>query len=77
MDRVPGALIAKEICDFLATLDAANPESGKTVGCLLKEKAIKDKKSGGASSRPVVLKVKSSKCKSKKSGAIEKASTVA
>ena len=43
MARVPGALIAKEICDFLATLDAANPGSGKTVGCPLKEKAMRDK----------------------------------
>ncbi|XBI96188.1 hypothetical protein VPH35_032508 [Triticum aestivum] len=75
--RVPGALIAKEICHFLATLDAANPGSGKTIGCLLKEKAIRDKKSGGASSRPVVLKEKSNKCRTKKSGAIEKASVIA
>ena len=77
MARVPRALIAKEICDSLATLDVANPGSGKTIGCLLKEKANRDKKSGGASSRPVVLKEKSNKCRSKKSGAIGKASTIA
>jgi hypothetical protein len=26
--RVPGSLVAKEICDFLATLAAANPGAG-------------------------------------------------
>jgi hypothetical protein len=74
---VPGALLAKEICDFLVALEAADPGSGKTIGCLLKEKAIRDKKRGGASSRPIILKEKSDKCRSKKSDAIRKASAVA
>lgn len=74
---MPGALTAKEICAFLATLDAVNPGSDKTIGCLLKEKVIRDNKSGATSSRPVVLKKKSNKCRSKKSGAIEKASALA
>ena len=57
---------AKEICDYVVALEAAEPGSGKTIGCILKEKAIKDKKRCGASSRP-----------SKKSGAIRNASVFA
>ena len=68
---------AKEICDFLVALSVADPGSGKMVSCLLKEKAIRDKKSGGASSRPIVLKDKSNKYRSTKSGAIEKVSAIA
>jgi hypothetical protein len=75
--RVPGSLVAKEICDVLATLAAAIPGSSKTIGCLLKEKAIRDKsKKGGAIPRLVTM-VKSNKCRRKKSGAIEKVYAVA
>jgi hypothetical protein len=57
---VPGSLVSKEICDFFATLVAANPGSGKTIGCLLKKKANKDKsKKGGGSPRLVTGKEKS------------------
>ena len=50
--RMSEALSAKEICGFLATLSVANLESGKTVDCHLKDKAITDKsKTCGASLR--------------------------
>ena len=71
---VHGALLAKEICDFLVALEAADPGSGKTIRCLLKEKAMRDKKRGRASSRPIILKEKSDKCRSKKNDTIRKAS---
>ena len=64
----PGALFAAKLCDFLAELDA--DKSGKTIGCLLKEKALRDKcKKGGINPRPGILKEKSSRTKSKKDGA--------
>lgn len=73
---VPGAPFTKEICDFLATLDLLNLDrSGKMIGCLLKEKAIRDKSNrGGASSRLVISKEKSDKCRIKKSSGRGKAS---
>jgi hypothetical protein len=58
-------------------LAAANPGSGKTIGCLLKEKANRDKsKKGGASPRLVTGKEKSNKCRRKKSDATERAFVV-
>lgn len=45
------------------------------IGCLLKEKAIRDKSNrGGASSRLVISKEKSDKCRIKKSSGRGKAS---
>jgi hypothetical protein len=69
--RVPGSLVAKEICDFFATLAAANPRSSKTIGCLLKEKVNKDKSKKGGTMK------NSNKCRRKKSGAMEKVYAVA
>jgi hypothetical protein len=69
--RVPGSLVAKEICDFFATLAAANPGSSKTIGCLLNEKANRDKSKKGGTMK------NSNKCRRKKSGAMEKVYAVA
>jgi hypothetical protein len=42
--RVPGALFAqKKFCYFLTNLEADDPGSGKTIGCLLKERPIRNK----------------------------------
>ena len=43
LSPVPGALFAKKLCDFLVSLEADDPGSGKTIGCLLKERAIRNK----------------------------------
>jgi hypothetical protein len=37
----PGAHFISKVYDFLTNLNAANPGSGKMIGCLLKEKAIR------------------------------------
>ena len=64
----PGVLLATKICEFLANLDSEN--SGKTIGCLLEEKALREKhKKGGANSRSGILKEKSCRRKSKKDSA--------
>jgi hypothetical protein len=34
-------LFAKKFCDFLAGLKADDPGSGKTIGCLLKERELR------------------------------------
>ena len=70
LPRAPGSLVPKEICDFFATLAAANPGSGKTIGYLLKEKAGKDKTKRSS------MKEKS-KCRSKKGGATGNAPEIA
>lgn len=71
----PGALFAAKLCDFLAELDA--DKSGKTIGCLFKEKALRDKcKKGGINPQPGILKEKSSRTKSKKDGAKENSQVV-
>ncbi|XBH92670.1 hypothetical protein VPH35_083748 [Triticum aestivum] len=64
----PGVLLATKICEFLANLDSEN--SGKTIGCLLEEKALREKHTkGGANSRSGILKEKSCRSKSKKDSA--------
>ena len=64
----PGVLLATKICEFLANLNSEN--SGKTIGCLLEEKALREKhKKGGANSRSGILKEKSCRSKSKKDSA--------
>jgi hypothetical protein len=70
---VPGALFAKKICDFLTRLEADDPGSGKTIGCLLKEREIRKARATKVESGS--LKEKSFKSKSKKSGSVKKAST--
>jgi hypothetical protein len=41
---VPGALFAqKKFCYYLTSLEADDPGSGKTIGCLLKERPIRNK----------------------------------
>ena len=62
----PEALLAKKLCDFLVNLEADDPGSGKTIGCLLKERAIRRKGKKVGSGIP---KEKSFKSKTKKSGA--------
>jgi hypothetical protein len=57
-----GAHFAKKLCEFLANLESASSRSGKaigcvkTIGCLLNEKTIKDKKVGLAASPEKPLK---------------------
>uniref|UniRef100_A0ACD5YJ52 Uncharacterized protein n=1 Tax=Avena sativa TaxID=4498 RepID=A0ACD5YJ52_AVESA len=52
---VPGVVVAREICDFLATLVAAYPGTDKSIGCKVKSMR------GGARPRSVFGKKKSSK----------------
>lgn len=69
LPAVPRVQFISKVCNFLTSLEVANPESGKTKGCLLKEKAIKDRsKNGGTNHRPAILKEKSSMSKSMKGG---------
>jgi hypothetical protein len=70
---IPGALFAKKLYDFLVNLEADEPSSGKTIGCLLKERERRNKSKVGSG----ILKEKSFKSKIKKSGASKKASTTA
>jgi hypothetical protein len=70
---IPGALFAKKFYDFLVNLEADDPGSGKTIGCLLKEREMRNKSKVGSG----ILKEKSFKSKIKKSGASKKASTTA
>ncbi|KAM0842137.1 hypothetical protein ACQ4PT_058538 [Festuca glaucescens] len=62
---IPGALFAKKLCDFHVSLEADDPGSGKTIGCLLKEREMRNKSKEGSR----ILKEKSFKSKIKKSGA--------
>ena len=57
---VPGALFAKKLCDFLVSLEADDPGSGKTIGCLLKEREMrtKCKKAGSSKEKPFKSKKK-------------------
>jgi hypothetical protein len=71
---IPGALFAKKLYDFLVCLEADDPGSGKTIGCLLKEREMRNKSKKVGFVNP---KEKSSKSKIKKSGALKKASTTA
>jgi hypothetical protein len=68
--QVPSALFARKLCDFLINLEADDPGSGKMIGCLLDEWAIRDRSKKAGSS---ILKEKSFKSKSKKSGSMKKA----
>jgi hypothetical protein len=70
---IPGALFAKKLCDFLVSLEADDPGSGKTIGCLLKERELRRKSKVG----PDILNEKLFKSKIKKSGASRKALTAA
>jgi hypothetical protein len=71
---IPGALFAKKFYDFLTNLEADDPGSGKTIGCLLKEREMRNKNKKVGSSIP---KEKSFKSKIKKGGAFNKASMTA
>ena len=57
----PGAFFAKKLCDFLVRLEVDDPGSSKTIGCLLKEREIRNKNTKVGS-----CKEKSFKSKSKK-----------
>ena len=61
---VPRAFFAKKLCDFLARLEHGDPGSGKTIGCLLKEREIRNE-----SKKVGSCKEKSFKSKTKKTGA--------
>jgi hypothetical protein len=67
---VPGALIAKKLYDFLVGLEADDPGSGKTIGCLLKEREMRTKSKKEVFGIP---KERSTKSKIKKGGASRKA----
>jgi hypothetical protein len=49
---VLGALFTKNLCDFLTNLEDDDLESGKTVGCLLKEREMRNKKREGGTWHP-------------------------
>ena len=68
------ALFVKELCELLASVEKASPGKGKAIACLLvemttsgKSKKVKD------CPRDSILKVKSTRSKGKKSGAMGKA----
>ena len=78
LSHVPVAAFAQKLCDFIASLKGDSPGFGKTIGCLLMEKAFRDKsKKGGASHQSSFRKEKSFKNKIKKSGVTRKASAAA
>jgi hypothetical protein len=68
--QVPGAIFARKLYDFLINLEADDPGSGKMIGCLLDEREIRNNSKKVGSS---VLKEKSFKGKTKKSGSTRKA----
>jgi hypothetical protein len=70
---IPGALFAKKLIDFLVCLEADDPGSGKTIGCLLKEREMRNKSKKVGSG---IMKEKSFKSKIKKNGALKKASVI-
>lgn len=73
--RIYEALLAKKFQQLIAILEVANRGSGKMIGCLQKEKAVRDKsKRICTSHRSDTLKEKSFRSKSRKCGAIGKAS---
>jgi hypothetical protein len=63
-------ILAIRSYDFLINLEADDPGSGKTIGCLLDEREIRNNSKKVGSS---VLKEKSFKGKTKKSGSTRKA----
>jgi hypothetical protein len=66
--------LARKLYNFIASLEADDPGSGKTIGCLLEERALRNKsKKVGCS----ILKEKSFKGIKKKSGSARKASATA
>jgi hypothetical protein len=69
---VPEAIFAKKLCDLIASLEAASLGLGKTIGCLMRANASRSK---NKKARPIILKKKSFKMKSKKIDAIGKTST--
>ena len=70
---VSEALFAKKFWELMVRLEVASLVSGNTIGCLLEEKAIRDKsKRVCTSHRSVILKEKLLGRKIKKSGAISK-----
>jgi hypothetical protein len=68
-----GGSLCKEFSDFLVSLEADDPGSGKTIGCLLKERELRRKSKVG----PDILNEKLFKSKIRKSGASRKAVTAA
>jgi hypothetical protein len=69
------ALFAKELCDILSSLEAANPGIGRALACILTGSTIKSKiKKVRDCPRTGIQKEKSLKRKDKKSGTIRKTS---
>jgi hypothetical protein len=65
-------LFLQEVCDFLNNFGAAIPRSGRAIACLLSGTKIKGKikKEVGDFPGASIRKVKSLKCKEKKSGVV-------
>jgi hypothetical protein len=69
----PDALLAKEVCDLLSSLNTAIPRLGRAIACLLTETPIKGKnKKVGDCPRTGMRKEKLLRCKDNKSGRIGK-----
>jgi hypothetical protein len=68
---VPGALFAKKLYDFLVNLEADDPGSGKTIGCLLNEREMRNRSKKVSVGIP---KERSTKSKIKKGVASRKTS---
>jgi hypothetical protein len=67
------ALFAKELCDILSSLEAANPGIGRALACILTGDTIKSKsKKVSDCPRTGIQKDKSLRRKDKKSGTIRK-----
>jgi hypothetical protein len=67
------ALFAKELCDILSSLEAANPGIGRALACILTGDTIKSKsKKVSDCPRTGIHKEKSLRRKDKKSGTIRK-----
>jgi hypothetical protein len=71
---IPGALCAKKFYDFPVNLEPDDPGSGKTIGCLLKEREMRNKRKKVVFDIP---KERSTKSKVKKGVASRKASAAA
>jgi hypothetical protein len=70
--HVRWALFARKFCDFLPRLEADDPGPGKTIGCLLEEWGIRNKRKNVGS---IILKDKSFKSKSNNNGFLSRRKT--
>jgi hypothetical protein len=63
--HVPRAMFAEKFCDFLTNLEADDLGSGKTIGCLLNERAMR-RELAIKKARSSILKENLSRAKAKK-----------